>query len=188
MPYLDHVALAVPQLEPVLARCTALGLGAGPIETFPSEGTREVYLGPDDAPARLLLIQPLHDASPYARALTKRGPGLHHIAFCVADLNTFLPNLQGWLLHPKSIETIAASRTAWLARPGVATLVEVMEHRPHYASPPTIDAIEISSQPALESLLHIEVAGEAIMGLRSGHPSRICIAAQWHAIDPLVTR
>ena len=53
---LDHVALVVEHLEPVLERLRPLDLPIGPIDDFPEEGTREVYLG--SGAARLLLMQP----------------------------------------------------------------------------------------------------------------------------------
>ena len=65
----------------------------------------------------------------YARALRKRGPGLHHLGIDVTGLDLALRTLEssGWLLHPRSIETIRKTRTAWLARPGVPMLIELQE-------------------------------------------------------------
>lgn len=120
---LDHVALVVRRLEPVLERLD--WLEAGPIEAFPSEGTREVYLGV--GLGRLLLMEPTNGQSPYARALAKRGAGLHHMAINVPDLREFLGCVRGWLLVPACLQDLARTRTAWLARPGVATLLEVHE-------------------------------------------------------------
>ena len=59
---LDHVALLVGEIEIALPRLEALGLAVGAIESFPGEGTREVYLGV--GPGRLLLMQPLGTAGP----------------------------------------------------------------------------------------------------------------------------
>jgi len=137
-PPLDHVALVVRQLEPVLER---LGdLEAGPIEDFPKEGTREVYLG--EGTARLLLMQPTRSAGPYGRALEKRGPGLHHVALNVPDLDAFLGRVRGWLLVPACVPGLAATRTAWLARPGVATLLEVHEREPSTGTP-VVERVEL---------------------------------------------
>lgn len=119
----DHVALVVRSLERVLERLE--GLEAGPIEAFPSEGTREVYMGA--GLARLLLLEPTSAEGPYARALAKRGSGLHHVALKVSDLDGVLGRVRGWLLVPACLRDLAQTRTAWLARPGVATLLEVQE-------------------------------------------------------------
>jgi len=128
---IDHVALVVRHLEPVLERLE--GLDAGPIESFPSEGTREVYLGA--GLARLLLMEPTDTKGPYARALAKRGSGLHHVALNVPDLGAFLGLVRGWLLVPACLRDMAQTRTAWLARPGVATLLEVQEAEPAEGAP-----------------------------------------------------
>lgn len=125
-PPLDHVALVVRKLEPVIERLN--GIEAGPIEAFPSEGTREVYLG--EGAARLLLLEPTEPSGPYARAIDKRGPGLHHVALNVPDIHAFLARVRGWLVVPACIPDLDAARTAWLARPGVATLLEVVEGEP----------------------------------------------------------
>lgn len=123
---IDHVALVVQHLEPVLERLETLE--RGPIELFPGEGTREVYLG--RGTARLLLIQPTDPLGPYARALDKRGPGLHHIGLKVPDLDAFLARVRGWLVVPACVPQLDDTRTAWLARPGVGTLLEVAEGQP----------------------------------------------------------
>lgn len=123
-PVLDHVAFLVPRIEPVAERLIALGLAAEAVAEFPSEGTREQYLGDPARPGRVLLLQPLAPG-PYERALTKRGPGLHHFALQVPDLDAYAAGLRGWLLHPKSLTSRASAGTLWLARPGVAALVEV---------------------------------------------------------------
>ncbi|MCO5171024.1 MAG: hypothetical protein M9894_32270 [Planctomycetes bacterium] len=129
----DHVALLVSALEPALAALATFdpGLVAGPVQEFEDEGTREVYLDRGDAraPGRLLLIEPT-GRGPYARALLRRGPGLHHVGLAVPDAPAFAAERAGWLLHPRSLETLAAARTLWLARPGVGLLVEVSERPP----------------------------------------------------------
>jgi methylmalonyl-CoA/ethylmalonyl-CoA epimerase len=134
----DHVALVVRRLEPVLERLPRLD--PGPIEDFPREGTREVYLG--DGAARLLLMQPTRPDGPYGRALAKRGPGLHHVAVNVPDLDAFLARVRGWLVVPACVPGLASARTAWLARPGVAALLEVHEGEPP-AGPPLVERIEL---------------------------------------------
>lgn len=137
-PPVDHVALVVRRLEPVLKRLE--GLKASPIEAFPSEGTREVYLG--TGLARLLLMEPTNADGPYARALAKRGPGLHHVALNAPDLEGFLGHLRGWFLVPACLRDLARTRTAWLARPGVATLLEVHEAKPAKGTP-VVEQIEL---------------------------------------------
>ncbi len=131
---LDHVALLVRSLEPALERLAATGLAVGEIESFPSEGTREVYLGDPDLPGRLLLLEPIAPG-PYQRALEKRGPGLHHVAIEVPDLEAFAADAGGWLLHPHSLQSHKGANTLWFARPGVGTLLEVTRGKARGAKP-----------------------------------------------------
>jgi hypothetical protein len=72
-------------------------------------------------------MEPTDQQGPYARALAKRGAGLHHVAVNVPDLGEFLSDVRGWLLVPACLQDMPRTRTAWLARPGVATLLEVRE-------------------------------------------------------------
>ena len=145
---LDHVALVVQRLEPVLERLGHIADQVGPIEAFPSEGTREVYVG--ESAAKLLLMEPTSSEGPYARALAKRGPGLHHVALNTPNLKEFLGGVRGWLLVPASVETIAKSNTAWLARPGTPTLLEVHEAEP-VSGDPLVSTVEL---PGLTDQLH----------------------------------
>lgn len=149
---LDHVALLVAALEPTLdaLRAQVDGLVPGPIETFEGEGTREVYLDRGQpGSARLLLLQPI-GPGPYARALARRGPGLHHVALEVASARAYALGLESWLLHPRSLDTWAATKTLWLARPGVGVLIEVQERAPATAEPgaPVVEQVEVPGDDA----------------------------------------
>ncbi|MEL7238718.1 MAG: VOC family protein, partial [Planctomycetota bacterium] len=84
---LDHVAILVRSIEDTVERLGQLDAPSGEIEAFPGEGTRELYLGEPGRAGRLLLLQPLGDSGPYARAMAKRGPGLHHVAFRTRDID-----------------------------------------------------------------------------------------------------
>ena len=86
---LDHLGIAVG--APAARELFAALLGAAPYktETVEREGVRTVFFGdggtPREAP-KLELLEALHDGSPVAAFLDKRGPGLHHVAFRVDDL------------------------------------------------------------------------------------------------------
>jgi len=92
---LDHVALAVPDIEAAIVfHTTVLGLRLEHREDNPEQGVREAMLVAGDENGvftRLQLIAPLTasdsgPASSVARFLTRRGPGLHHLAYRVTDL------------------------------------------------------------------------------------------------------
>jgi hypothetical protein len=99
-----------------------------PPEDQPAEGTRERYVtfGGERVPA-LLLIQAITDG-PYARAMEKRGPGLHHIGCVCGDIKKEISGRSTGrlLLHPVSLRTYNQG-VVWLCRPGVPFLVELME-------------------------------------------------------------
>lgn len=159
---LDHVALVVERLESALERLEGCGLEVGPTETFPGEGTREVYVGASRRGA-LLLMEPLGDEGPYARALQRRGPGLHHVAFNVASIPQSVDALggSGWCLHLRSLETFASSQTVWLTRPGVGALIELHASTAARALPAAVSAVEIpvggTAKPLLEAFGCAEV-------------------------------
>lgn len=125
---LDHVGILVADIERCVERLRPHGWPIGEIESFPSEGTKEVYIGPPRDSGRLLLMESIGDG-PYKTAMRKRGPGLHHVAISVPDFKRFVERVSGsgWLLHPKSLITQAEHKTIWLARPGIPMLVEILE-------------------------------------------------------------
>jgi methylmalonyl-CoA/ethylmalonyl-CoA epimerase len=146
---LDHVALLVTDLARASEVVRALGVEVEAPADFPAEGTREAYCGPADAAAKLLLLQPL-GPGPYARALERRGPGLHHVAIATPDPRAFAEAARGWLLHPRSLR----GTTLWLARPGVGTLVEVTEEKaPLACGPAVVERVEIPGPAALLAAL-----------------------------------
>lgn len=87
-------------------------------------------------------MEPIADGA-YRRAMEKRGPGLHHIAIDVLDLEAYISYLSGtgWLLHPRSIETLKATRTVYLARPGIPMLIEVQERDRFSEAPKFIERV-----------------------------------------------
>jgi hypothetical protein len=101
-------------------------------EEHEADGMLEQYVIVEEAGASLLLVQPLGEG-PYAAALAKRGPGLHHIGCVTALLDESISECtdKGLLLHPRSLKTYPRG-TVWLCRPGVPFLVELM-HWPDHA-------------------------------------------------------
>jgi LAO/AO transport system kinase len=85
---LDHIAIAVPELDAAIAFYQSLGLVHTGTESVPSEKVRVAILPP------LELMEPAAPDSPISNFLTKRGPGLHHIALRVPDLNAAVERLR----------------------------------------------------------------------------------------------
>lgn len=81
---IDHVAIAVNDLEGAI-RWYAEVLGAPVVhrEVVASDGVEEALVQVADSYVQLLT--PTREDSPVARFLARRGEGLHHVAYRVAD-------------------------------------------------------------------------------------------------------
>ena len=93
-PYnLDHVAIAVGDLDAALEEYWAQ-YGVEPLyrEIVEDQGVEEAMLPVGGSFVQLL--QPLSSETPVGRFLEKRGEGVHHIAFAVADIELALEHLK----------------------------------------------------------------------------------------------
>lgn len=158
MAKLNHIALLVSNIESFL-KVNSLPLDlTESIEEFPSEGTRELYIGANEQLGRLLIMQAIGDG-PYKDALNKRGVGLHHIAIDVPKVDDFVGELAGtgWFLHPRSLWFYDDRKQVFLARPGVPLLVEVQERKKMKSENYFIESIELPmSEERLISSLECE--------------------------------
>ena len=84
---LNHVAIAVPDLDAAAARYRdLLGADVGPAQDERDHGVRVIFI--TLANTRIELLSPLGDASPIARFLQKNpGGGMHHLCYEVADIS-----------------------------------------------------------------------------------------------------
>jgi methylmalonyl-CoA/ethylmalonyl-CoA epimerase len=90
---LDHIGIAVWDLESSQARWTALfGARGGPVEEIAARGVRLVKLNFPEGPA-VELVSPLGKTSPLVKFLEKRGEGIHHICFEVEDIKPIIEQL-----------------------------------------------------------------------------------------------
>lgn len=86
---LDHVAIAVRSFAHTvdfLERLT--GATATPPERVEAQGVEVCFVG------RVELIRPLDDDSGVARFIERRGPGLHHVAYGVEDVDAAMAALK----------------------------------------------------------------------------------------------
>jgi methylmalonyl-CoA/ethylmalonyl-CoA epimerase len=91
---IDHVGIAVESLEeamPFYRDC--LGLPFLGIEEVPSQMVRVAMFGVGES--RIELLEPTSPESPIARAMEKRGPGVHHIAYSVDSAARQVESLKG---------------------------------------------------------------------------------------------
>lgn len=149
----SHVAVLVPSARRAAAYLEAFGFAVGAAEAWDEEGTLEVYV--ERGRSNALLLMEATGPGSYRDALARRGPGLHHLAIDVLDVEAYVTALagSGWLLHPASLRTLARSRTAFLARPGFPALIEVQGRDELEPGEPFVARVSLPLEPAAERLL-----------------------------------
>lgn len=93
---LDHIGIAVRSLaESRLFYESILGATCTGVEEVAEQQVRVAFLQlGSEQPVLIELLEPTSDASPIAKFLDKRGPGIHHIALAVHDLPLQLAKLK----------------------------------------------------------------------------------------------
>ena len=127
---IDHVAIAVRDLEAAIDYYQrAFGATVDHREVVEHDGVEEALL--KVAESYIQLVTPTRDDSPVARALDKRGEGLHHVAYQTDDIDSALERVRKAglrLIDEEPRVGIRGSRVAFLhpkATGGVLTeLVE----------------------------------------------------------------
>jgi methylmalonyl-CoA/ethylmalonyl-CoA epimerase len=98
---LHHIGIAVHSIDDALPRWTGMGLTLASVDEVPTEQVKVAVLMA--GATRIELLEPTSPASPIAKFLDKRGPGVHHLAFRVGDCQL-------------QIDALAAAGTALLDR------------------------------------------------------------------------
>jgi methylmalonyl-CoA epimerase len=112
----DHIGVAVEDLDAAIAlheRTYEMALVHR--EVVEEQGVEAVLL--DVGEGHVELLRPLSDETPVGRFLAKRGPGLHHVAYQVQDVQATLTELRdrGMRLIDEQPRTgIRGSRVAFL--------------------------------------------------------------------------
>jgi methylmalonyl-CoA/ethylmalonyl-CoA epimerase len=89
----DHIGIATPTIDEGLAIWRdALGLEPHFTEEVTDQGVRVCMLAVGDT--HFELLEPLSGDSAVGKFLAKRGPGIHHIAIEVQDINASLAELK----------------------------------------------------------------------------------------------
>jgi methylmalonyl-CoA/ethylmalonyl-CoA epimerase len=112
----DHIGVAVEDLEAAIAlHEDAYGMALVHREVVDDQGVEAVLL--DVGENHVELLRPLAEESPVGRFLANRGPGLHHVAYQVTDVQAALADLRarGLQLIDETPRTgIRGSRVAFL--------------------------------------------------------------------------
>jgi methylmalonyl-CoA/ethylmalonyl-CoA epimerase len=112
----DHIGVAVEDLDAAIALHEgAYGMALVHREVIDDQGVEAVLL--DVGENHVELLRPLAEDSPVGRFLARRGPGLHHVAYQVTDVDAALAELRarGLRLIDEAPRTgIRNSRVAFL--------------------------------------------------------------------------
>jgi methylmalonyl-CoA/ethylmalonyl-CoA epimerase len=94
---IDHVGIACRSLEAKIAFYeSAFGLTVASMEVNESQGVREAMLHVTSGPAGasyVQLLEPLSPDTPVGRFLERRGEGLHHVGYGVANITAALATI-----------------------------------------------------------------------------------------------
>lgn len=120
---IDHVGIAVKNLDEAVKLWEALGLKVDEIEEVPEQKVRTAIFHVGES--RIELLEATSEDSPIAKFIAKRGEGIHHIALGVDNIEEHLEKLkeQGFRLidekprigvggakiafiHPKSVNGV----------------------------------------------------------------------------------
>jgi methylmalonyl-CoA epimerase len=90
---IDHVGVAVEDMDGALALYRdSLGMSLAHRETVEQQGVDAALLDVGDGHVELLA--PLGPDTPVGKYLAKRGPGIHHVAYAVEDIDAELERLR----------------------------------------------------------------------------------------------
>jgi methylmalonyl-CoA/ethylmalonyl-CoA epimerase len=127
---IDHIGVAVEEIEPALELYRdSFELTLAHREVVEDQGVEAVLL--DVGENHVELLAPLGADTPVGRFLAKQGPGLHHVAYQVEDIDATLESLRqaGLQLIDQQPRTgIRGSRVAFMhPRATAGVLTEIVE-------------------------------------------------------------
>jgi methylmalonyl-CoA epimerase len=127
---IDHIAIAVRDLEAAVDYYQrAFGATVDHREVVERDGVEEVLL--KVAESYIQLLTPTRPDSPVAKAIEKRGEGLHHVGYRVADCNAALKAMIAAGAIPIDHEPRMGSRGTTVAfihpKSSFGTLIELVQ-------------------------------------------------------------
>jgi methylmalonyl-CoA/ethylmalonyl-CoA epimerase len=127
---IDHIGVAVEDLDAAIALYQdGLEMPLVHRETVESQGVEAVLV--DVGEGHVELLAPLGPDTPVGKYLARKGPGLHHVAYAVADIDATLESLRGAglrLIDEAPRVGIRGSRVAFLHPASTGSvLTEIVE-------------------------------------------------------------
>ena len=90
---IDHIGVATDDLDGAIALYEGtMGMTVSHRETVESQGVEAVLL--DVGEGHVELLRPLGPETPVGKYLERKGPGLHHVAYAVDDIEGVLGKLK----------------------------------------------------------------------------------------------
>jgi methylmalonyl-CoA/ethylmalonyl-CoA epimerase len=131
---IDHVGVAVEDLEAAVALYEqTFGMPLVHRETVEEQGVEAVLLDVGDGHVELL--SPLGPETPVGKFVAKKGPGLHHVAYAVSDIEATLASLSEAgveLIDSEPRRGIRDSRVAFVhPRSTGSVLTEIVQPSDH---------------------------------------------------------
>jgi methylmalonyl-CoA/ethylmalonyl-CoA epimerase len=127
---IDHVGIAVEEIDPALQLWRdSFRLDVAHREVVEAQGVEAVLLGVGEN--HIELMAPLGPDTPVGKFLAKRGPGMHHVAYQVSDIEATLASLReaGLTLIDKTPRVgIGGARVAFVEPKDTGrVLIEIVE-------------------------------------------------------------
>lgn len=127
---IDHIGVAVDDLDAALGLYEGtFGMPVAHRETVSEQGVEAVLL--DVGECHVELLRPLGPGTPVGKYLERKGPGLHHVAYRVDDIDAVLAQLRDdgvALIDSEARTGIRNSRVAFLhPRATGSVLTEIVE-------------------------------------------------------------
>jgi methylmalonyl-CoA/ethylmalonyl-CoA epimerase len=144
---IDHIGIAVADLEEALALWGgAFQMEVSHREVVEEQGVEAVLL--DVGENHIELLAPLGPDTPVGKFIAKRGPGLHHFAYQVSDIEVALAELAGAgveLIDKRPRVGIGGARVAFVEPKStgraLVELVEPVGHGAHAAIDSTAEEV-----------------------------------------------
>lgn len=134
---IDHLGLAVADLGAMLAVYEqGLGLVVDHREVLLDQGVEAVALRVGESMVELL--RPLGDDTPVGRFVAERGPGIHHVAYAVDDIEETLARLRAAgvrLIDEEPRRGLAGTRIAFIHPRAMGGVLSELVERPPGSAP-----------------------------------------------------
>jgi len=129
---IDHVGVAVADFDDAVRYYADMfGMTVAHEEINEEQGIREAMLSVGDSGSSIQLLAPLSDASPIAKFLEQRGPGIQQLAYRVRDIEAVSATLRergARLLYDEPRRGTGGSRVNFLhPKSAGGVLVELVE-------------------------------------------------------------